>query len=100
MLKNLTVALVLTAGTFATLPATASAQDSRVVRYDDLDLSTKEGVTLLNGRINQAARSVCGFETAKSSPKDHFASFECVARARYDARRQAARIANDQALGG
>lgn len=41
------------------VPAAAAA-DSRVVRYDDLNLASERGVKTLERRINAAAREVCG----------------------------------------
>jgi UrcA family protein len=39
--------------------AEPSGQATRLVRFDDLDLSTSEGVKALHRRINNAANQVC-----------------------------------------
>lgn len=54
MLKTLIGAMALA----ATVPA--FAVESRVVRYDDLNLASPAGIERLERRINGAARLVCG----------------------------------------
>lgn len=99
MPKTFAAALALTAGAFATLPA-AAAPDSRVVRYDDLNLASPAGVERLERRIEQAARSVCGFSNSRTGPGEFAASRACLARAKARAREQMAAIDTDQTLGG
>jgi UrcA family protein len=52
-------ALVLAAGTFA-VPAVAADTQSATVRIDDLDLTSKAGLTHLQRRLRAAADDICG----------------------------------------
>ena len=99
MLKTITAALTLTVGAFAALPATA-APDSRVVRYDDLNLASPAGVERLERRIDQAARAICGFSSTRTGPGELAASRACLAKAKARAREQMASIDADQTYGG
>jgi UrcA family protein len=51
------VSVVASVGAFAATPTVATSSVS--VRYDDLNLSTTEGVNSLYHRISSAARQVC-----------------------------------------
>jgi UrcA family protein len=66
--------------------ADGSERVSVMVRYGDLDLSTRQGVDTLHQRIRSAAKHVCGDET---EPGD---------LARYAAFRNCVRIASNKAL--
>jgi UrcA family protein len=55
MMKFHTLAL---AAALAIVPAAAFAS-SVELKYDDLDLSTKQGMEVLNKRIDQAAHTAC-----------------------------------------
>lgn len=95
MLKTIIGALALT----ATLPAVAS--DSRVVRYDDLNLASPAGQQRLQQRIHSAARQVCGagFEFQRSlimSTKTQ----RCLAEAKARAMAQLAQREAANARGG
>lgn len=62
MKRSFALALALAATGFAASPAVASTDQesySATVRYDDIDLSTAEGLEDLDRRIDQAARKVC-----------------------------------------
>jgi UrcA family protein len=50
--------LAFVAALAAAIPATA--QDTRAVRYDDLNLASAQGMKILERRIDGAARQVCG----------------------------------------
>ena len=56
---------VLTAGFGVANAAPADDQPSMVVKYDDLDLSSKEGTLALYQRIAAAARQVCPNEETR-----------------------------------
>lgn len=95
MLKTLIGALALA----ATLPATAA--ESRIVRYDDLNLANPAGVARLERRINNAAREVCG------AGSDYRASLilladtkKCIAEAKARAMAQVARLDAGATRGG
>jgi UrcA family protein len=47
------------AAAMAFAPAAAFAASSVELKYDDLDLSTKQGMDVLNKRIDQAAHTAC-----------------------------------------
>ena len=98
MLKTITFALAAAAAATTAVPATA--QESRVVRYDDLNLASQAGVERLERRIDQAARSVCGYGFERTRPGELARSRECFAKARAQAREQMARLDSYQTLGG
>lgn len=95
MLKNLIGALALA----ATLPATAA--ESRIVRYDDLNLANPAGVARLERRINNAAREVCG---AGSDYRESLILLadtkKCIAEAKARAMAQVARLDAGATRGG
>lgn len=85
MLKSLACVLALTAA----VPAVA---ETRVVRYDDLNLSSPAGLERLDRRIDAATRQVCGAdETYRSSLADRGAVRKCIAEAKARAADQVAR---------
>ena len=96
MMKTLIAALALT----ATLPALAG--ESRVVRYDDLNLASPAGMERLERRIDRAARSICGLGgTARFvGVRALEAADDCLAKAKAGAARQVAAAEARQARGG
>lgn len=95
MLKIVTGALALA----ATLPAAAA--DTKVVRYDDLNLTNPAGIERLERRISNAAREVCG------AGADHRESLilladtrKCIAEAKTRAMAQVARLDAGATRGG
>jgi UrcA family protein len=67
------------------LAATAQATVSRnvqreVVRYADLNLQSEADAALLVGRIEVAARKVCGLRTASPLPMEIMARLKACAR--------------------
>jgi len=79
-------AALLATATFSgvlSLAHAASIDDSqsRVVRFDDLNLATRTGVEVLYRRIKDAAHDVCGEPTVTGSHLVTEAWKECVASA-------------------
>jgi len=58
---------------------------SRVVRFDDLNLSTSAGIQALYSRIRSAAQEVCGPETVSGTRLASSAWRDCVSTAVYQA---------------
>lgn len=76
MLKTIIGVLALT----TTLPV--AAQDSRVVRYDDLNLAVQAGQDRLERRIDAAARSVCRAEAGRIADlRENARSRACIKEA-------------------
>lgn len=94
MLKTIFGALALA----ATLPASAATEvETRVVRFDDLNLANAAGMARLERRINAAARSVCGFRSLHEMPANFAAqAWNCVVKAKANAMRQVAAIDSDR----
>ena len=55
----LAAAILITCVTFSTTCLAETDQASRLVRVDDVDLSTSAGAAELNRRLHQAANEVC-----------------------------------------
>lgn len=83
----------------ASVPATAQVE-TRLVRYDDLNLTSQAGMQRLEQRIRSAARAVCSVSTARVAVGEVARTRECVAKARAGADRQVAALDRDTALGG
>lgn len=64
----------------------AEPTKARQVRYNDLDLSTANGVNVLDRRIERAVNEVCLDPTGPSPAA--IVNSTCAAQARSDARRQ------------
>ena len=95
MLKTIACVLALS----ASLPAIAA--ESRMVRYDDLNLNSRAGTQRLERRIGAAARSVCSAQsTSVVSLGETMQTRACVARAKTSAREQIAVREADTSLGG
>lgn len=96
MLKIICGALALA----ATIPAVAG--ETRLVRYDDLNLASPAGQERLQRRIDTAARRVCGDANARrvlglaTSTKAR----ACIAKAKANAADQVAALDIKQARGG
>ena len=87
-------ALALGVAAMATSFSAAAASESRIVRYDDIDLSTPAGLKLLERRIDSAARSICGdANNARGSLTDLDAERACMAQVRASAASQMAVLA-------
>lgn len=83
------------------LAVPATAQESIDVPYRDLNLGTAAGQKALDGRIDRAARKVCGMNEQRSGTRlRNPASSECFRQARLKARNDVARIRNAESLGG
>jgi UrcA family protein len=84
-------ALAAFVGLVAITPVAASASKpaSHIVRYSDLDLSSKAGQATLDRRINHAARMVCG-TAASAALQDRLYVEKCYATARASAKAQMA----------
>lgn len=83
------------------LAVPATAQESIDVPYRDLNLGTAAGQKALDGRIDRAARKVCGMNEQRSGTRlRNPASAECFRQARLKARNDVARIRNAESLGG
>ncbi|RJY09553.1 UrcA family protein [Aurantiacibacter aquimixticola] len=103
MNKAIALALALAASGMALSPALASAQDqaSVAVAYDDLDLSTLEGVAELDRRVDRAARRVCGVnETTLGTRLRSREARTCYVQAKRDFERRLASIMHDAQRGG
>ena len=97
MLKTMIGALALA----ATLPAAAATTESRLVRYDDLNLSNAAGIERLERRITNAARQVCGVSgNHRESVAELAETQKCIADAKASAMAQVARLDTRAARGG
>jgi UrcA family protein len=76
-------------GLIAVAPVAASASEptSHIVRYSDLNLSSKAGQAALDRRINRAVRMVCG-TAASVALQDKLNVQKCYATARASAKAQ------------
>lgn len=99
MLKTMIGALALAATMPAVVPAAAA--ETRIVRYDDLNLASPAGMERLERRINAAARTVCGAHAGRiAGVSDTLETKACVAQAKARAARQVAALETRQARGG
>lgn len=96
MLKTMIGALALA----ATLPAAAG--ETRLVRYDDLNLASPAGMERLQRRIDAAARGVCGDENSRRvlGVAAQAGIRACMAEAKAKAARQVTALDPNQARGG
>ncbi len=60
------LAAALAASAMLAAPVSAAEGESVAVRYADLDLSTQEGQSALERRLNHAAEQVCGIDRRTS----------------------------------
>ncbi len=94
-MKNLSPSRLILSAAFAAVtlaiavsPATAAAttaEPSKLVRYGDLNLSSREGVAVLYRRLQSAAAEVCGPATAAGSRKVSRGYTDCVSTAVHQA---------------
>lgn len=82
------------------LPAAAQTE-TRLVRYDDLNLANPAGMTQLERRISAAARAVCHVSDARmGGPGEAIKASQCIAKAKASAKRQVAALDRKTTLGG
>ncbi len=79
--------------------AASAQQDDTAVRYDDLDLSTKKGVKVLERRIDTAAKDVCGV-TRSATRVISADTRDCVKTFKANAMNQFAAVIEQQRRGG
>lgn len=83
--------LILTIATLASISfaVPAVAQDrinvSKVVSYQDLNLSTETGMKVLTRRIRKAAETVCGGRASTPNLREQLNFSQCVDKARNEA---------------
>ena len=76
-MKLLRIAIALMA--LAPVPALAQQVTSRVVvSYADLDLHSEAGVKVLDRRLANAVRTVCGVQDGSAVREQRFAAQHCV----------------------
>ena len=97
------IALALAAmATFAApVYAASSASESVSVTYRDLDLTTEEGQKALEGRLDKAAREVCGINETRTGTR--IASRDarsCYDQARDQLAERFAEVVNQKRRGG
>lgn len=98
-MKHSMLALAATFALTAALPA--HAQDSRVVSHRDLDLGSTEGQAVLDQRIKQAARSICGLDGTRTGAQIAAQKeLTCYRAAQASADRQRAAAIAAQQFGG
>ncbi|MBD3729831.1 MAG: UrcA family protein [Sphingomonadales bacterium] len=71
------------------------------IQYKDLNLATAKGQKILEARIDQAAREVCGANDLRTGTRVRSAAERaCVADAKAKAKEQFAALIEDKQLGG
>jgi len=86
---------------FALAAAVPAVADTRVVRYDDLNLATTSSVERLETHIHNAAHQVCGArDDYRKSLMLEAATRKCVADAKAKAMAQVAQLEAGAARGG
>ena len=94
MIKQIVCVLALAA-------AVPAAADTRVVRYDDLNLASPAGIERLERRIDAAARQVCATgNDYRHSLIVHSETQKCIASAKAGAMAQVAKLDTGAARGG
>ena len=84
-------------------PAAANAAEEQtiMVEYKDLNLTSQKGQRTLERRINAAAREVCGLEFAPAGSRiPHPKARECYDKAKSGAMTRYAALVADSQLGG
>ncbi|MGB3166854.1 MAG: UrcA family protein [Alteraurantiacibacter sp.] len=104
-MKNATtLALALAVTGLVTAPAFAADPELEVrasVSWQDLDLSTEQGVETLDRRIDRAARRVCAFDMQDTGTRIRSrGARECYARARESAQARFVSLVEDSRRGG
>lgn len=89
------------AATGAAAPALANTNETMVIEYSDLNLGTAEGQEVLERRIDQAARDICGVDDVRTGTRIRSTdSKKCYREAKAGATKQFAAMIRDQRLGG
>ena len=100
MLKTVIGALAV-AVTVPAAAAPAMDYETRVVRYDDLDLASSTGFDQLEKRIDVAARAVCGARAGMLvSPSELALTRACMVQAKAKAAKQVAALQPQATRGG
>ena len=99
------IALAMAAAAAFAVPAAATAAETTVttagVQYKDLDLTSEAGQKELQGRLDKAAREVCGMdEDNLGSRVRSRESRECYREARQKLGEQMSRLVKNQAAAG
>ncbi|WP_120076224.1 UrcA family protein [Aurantiacibacter odishensis] len=99
---KITFALALAAAGMAAAPTMASAEDTQSVRvtYDDLDLSTQNGIEELERRIDRAARQICGNAERTGTHLRNREARACVAETKERINEQFAQVVDSAQRGG
>jgi len=93
-----TVLALAAAAALAAPVVPAAAKETRTqVTYNDLDLSTEAGRTALAGRLDQAAKNLCGVREDNSGSRY---ARDCYKRNTQYIDQQVAAIVRQQAAGG
>ncbi len=97
-MKKSAIAIATMAALFATAPAQAGGTQ---IKYDDLNLASPEGQKVLERRIDQAARQICGMDEQRTGSRlPSRSAKQCFAKAKKSATAQMAAIVEDRRLGG
>jgi UrcA family protein len=81
--------------------AVPAAAESRLVRYDDLNLSSPAGIERLERRIDGAARQVCGLRyDFRQSLIVQAATKKCMVEAKANAMAKVAQLETSATRGG
>jgi UrcA family protein len=98
-MRNILLAAAALGALGMTVPATA--QESVAVAYSDLNLATSEGQRTLDGRIDRAARNVCGMDQQRVGTRIRSSdSVKCYRAALANAQQRVAAIVRNEQLGG
>ncbi len=90
-------------GMIATAPAQAASTETNTaaVHFKDLDLTTEEGQSELDRRIDKAARAVCGLGEARTGTRlPNRKARECYESALSQLNERVAKLTKKQAAGG
>lgn len=88
--------------TMAALAATTPAYAGSVsIEYRDLDLTSAAGQKVLETRIDQAAREICGINQVRTGTRMQSADAKrCYAKAKQQATQHMATLVENERLGG
>lgn len=97
-MKTVLAALCATGLALSAVPAAA---ETMKIEHSDLDLNTEKGQKILEMRISDAAREVCGIGKGSSGTRiQSRQSRECYAQAKQQATQQFAALMENNRLGG
>lgn len=105
-MKNAYIALAAIGSTLAiTAPTTpafaAPASETMIVQYSDLDLTSARDKKILERRIDEAAKKICGIDqTLTGTRLKSSGGMRCYRAAKAQASKQFAALINEQRLGG